>query len=703
MMVGPSCVAAVFSFPCSSAGMHTKGRQFLCFKHKVEKVINWLLNSCRNLQTAKFSRLFHAKKGHKNRSIRSGSALSIFEMSSHPSALADSLKEVYESLDPKFTQIGMELQSIHSEAAQLTEQTLKAARMIGGESDKGILADVGSLTKESLADLQTCRSDVSNSMDRVNSVAGHLGDLYAKCSVIEKIAMSLKVIILNIAVESSRSAESMDMFSDFVEDIKKLGEEIMEISEKIRDDCKKERKGQIFIHKEISGGLSQLSDLAADAEETVQSAVLEIEHLIGLSVKALEDASAHSKEISCQVEKIVIAIQFHDITRQQVEHVIEFLRDVESLCVGETSGAELKTDKNDVLNRAHSILRLQASQLKETRSEIDAAYRQIMSAFEVIGSEVGRLVADASGFGQNKADADPPATAPPASRCEALRAGRHERADVTEDPFAVLKSALLRLNPLLGQGRDLRNRIQQRAVQASETSSRLSHYVDQVGGISNGLHLKALNAIVKTAHLNGRGRTLEVLAQEVNRLSDQSSEFVPNVVDLLDTITALARKLVGESSEVAGGAQAAGGGEAKTSIDAGIQDISSVYDLFREDSLAALERSRTLQTAISQTRSGLCFLPELTNQLAAHTDELEKMLQLLSPWVDEKIAEEKINELIQRYTMDRERAVHEQVFEGTDKFKAEEHYVENSYELITETGPEKDEDKDDLGDNVELF
>lgn len=613
--------------------------------------LNLFLNGLKNLQTLKISRFFYAKKKHKNRSVRSGSMLSIFEMSPHPSALAEPLAKVYESLEPKFTRIGRKLQSIHSEAAQLTKQTLKSARMIGSESDEGLLADIGSLTKESVAELQNCRADVSISMDRVNTVAGYLGDLYAKCSIIEKIAISLKVVVLNIAVESSRSVESTDMFSDFVEDIKKLAEEIMAISEKIRNDCKKEQSGQIFIHKEISGGLKRLSDFADDAEEAVQSAVLEIEHLMDLSVKVLEGVSARSKKISCQVEKIVIAIQFHDITRQQVEHVIESLRDVESLCYSEASGAKLRKNRNDALNCAYSILRLQASQLKETRAEIDAAYRQIMSAFEVIGSEVGRLVADASGFGQNEAGAD-----------------------VTDDPFAALKSALLRLNLLLGKGSDLKNRMQETAGRASETSSRLSHYVGQVSGISNGLHLKALNAIVKTAHLDGRGRTLEVLAQEVNRLSDQSSKFVPDVVDLLNTTTTLARELASKSSEVAGKTQV-DGGSAKLSIDAGIQNISCVYDRFRRDSSAALERSQTLQADILQARSDLCFLPELTDQLEAHINELEKMVHLLSPWVDKKIAEEKINGFVQRYTIDRERAIH----------------------------VKKDKSKDDLGDNVELF
>ena len=92
--------------------------------------------------------------------------------------------------------------------------------MIGSESGKGILADIENLTKESLAELRNCRVDVSDSMGRVNAAAGNLGDLHAKCSVIEKIAMFLRVVILNIAVESSRSAESTDMFSNFVKESK---------------------------------------------------------------------------------------------------------------------------------------------------------------------------------------------------------------------------------------------------------------------------------------------------------------------------------------------------------------------------------------------------------------------------------------------------------------------------------------------------
>ena len=645
--------------------------------------LNLFLNSFKNLQIPKIGRLFYAKKEHKNRSVRSGAALSIFEMSSHLSALAESLREDYESLDPKFTQIGRELQSIHSEAAKLTEQTLKAARMIGSESGKGILADVESLAGESLAELQSCRGDVSNSMDRVNAVAGYLGDLYAKCSVIEKIAMFLKAIVLNIAIESTRSVESTDMFLDFVEDVKKLAEEISVIAKRIRDDCKRERKNQILIHKEISVGLSQLSDFANDAEKAVQNAVSEIEHLMDLSVKALEAISAHSKGISCEVEKIVVAIQFHDITRQQVEHVIESLRDVEKLCAGETSGDKLKTDKNDALNRAHSILKLQALQLKGTTSEIDAAYQQIMSAFEVIGSEVGRLVAGASDFGHNKEDGD-----------------------TAKEPFAHLKSALLHLKPLLGQGHDLRNRMQDTAGQASETSSRLSQYVDQVSGINNELHMKALNAIVKTAHLNDKGRTLEVLAHEVNRLSDQSSEFMPNVLDILDRITTFARELAGGSSEVAGGAQVSGGKD-KMSLDAGIQNIARTYDLFRKDSAEAMKRSKAMKATISQARSDLHFLPELTDRLTAHTNELNEMVQLLSPWVDlEKAADEEIDGLAQRYTMDSERAVHKQIMEETGELKAEEDSI-NSFELFTETPVEKDEnedkDEDDLGDNIELF
>ena len=131
---------------------------------------NLFLNSFKNLRIHKFSRLFRVDERDK--------------ISPGLSAVADSLEDVYKSLDPRFMQIGRELQSIHFEAARLTEQILKSVKLIGRESGEGILVHIGNLTRESLTELRNCRADVPNSVGRVNAVAGYLGELYAKCSLI---------------------------------------------------------------------------------------------------------------------------------------------------------------------------------------------------------------------------------------------------------------------------------------------------------------------------------------------------------------------------------------------------------------------------------------------------------------------------------------------------------------------------------------
>jgi hypothetical protein len=59
---------------------------------------------------------------------------------------------------------------------------------------RGYAARTIEMFKESF-ELRRCRVDVSNFMGRANAVAEYLGDFYGKCSVIEKIAMSLRVVI----------------------------------------------------------------------------------------------------------------------------------------------------------------------------------------------------------------------------------------------------------------------------------------------------------------------------------------------------------------------------------------------------------------------------------------------------------------------------------------------------------------------------
>ncbi len=644
---------------------------------------NWLLN---NFGSSKmFGKIdeLSIKKAKKKLFAFRRSGRFDSEISSRLSAMAESLELIYENVEPSFVRLGQELQSICSEAVELTEHTLNSTKLVTGDSEKSVLDNVGTLTTYSLTELQSCQAAVSDRLGNTNIIAGHLTDLNNMCAVIDKIASVLGAVATYIGIESSCSTEARSMFTDFVQEIKELVGKMNLIYQSIVDDSRVASISQISAYREISGGLSQLSELIDAAEENVRDAVIKTEEIMKLSLEALDKVGNHSQDISRQVGEIVVAIQFHDITRQKIEHIVENLQDSGNTCSGNTSG-EARAEK---LNNVHSVLRIQSEQLRHIITEINAAYEQSLNAFGKIDDQVNRLVNSAAGLSHNSSNEGQ-----------------------GENSFAVLNSALLDLHQLLSRGRCLEDNLKNAARQVSETSAQVSCHLEGIRHINREMRIKSLNAIIKTAHLGKEGETLDVLAQEVNRLSIQSNEFVGDVSGVLDSITASARRL-GETEEIR--VENSDG----ISIGDGIQEISSTYERFVKESSDALRRAESLQIKISQTSSELVFLTELACRLTENLTELESVVEETSSWTSlgnrgDKRAASEIDQLTTRYTMEQERIIHEEIAALPDS-NIHQNETENIYESSGikkeiygedySVEPEKAGGEDALDDNIELF
>ena len=624
------------------------------------------------------------------------------------------LQEACKNAEPDFFRIGQELQSLYSGAVELTQQTIKAIRLIGEERSENVLSRVGNLVRESLFELESCQRDVSDNMERIGSIIDNLGDLHQTCTGVERIALFLRVVGLSIGIESSRSVSSKEMFALLGQEIKQLSDKVERIIRIIRDDSQSAQGYQSSAHSGISEGLRQLGELSYHAEKTMQGAVREIEHLMSLSYEALMQAWTHSREISKQVGEVVVGIQLHDSMSQRIEHIFRALHDAADLCAEGDSKTGVSDKRSERLKAAHSILLLQAAQLKQIISEILRVYETSKQSFEEIRSEVNELA-------HRLVELSLKETSETTEAGERIRAphGDRESQDEAEekvstvnlpelkDPFTVLRGAIEHLGGLLDQGYHLFERTQGMAAQAFETALRLSGNVKHVRQINFETHLKALNAIVKAAHLGAEGRTLEVLAQEMKRVADQSNVFAAGVEEIIDSVMVSAHALKSRIREEAKERE-------RVSLDAGLEEITRAYAQFREDASEVFHRTTSLKNSVTRTIADLHFLPELVEELGSHVRQLEETADMLKPWADEENGDPAAgpDKLIERYTMQRERDIHERLLDPLEEPKErdkEERMKEKEEEPGSEsasvetTAGAKDKDEDDLGDNVELF
>ena len=568
---------------------------------------------------------------------------------------------------------------------------------LSGKTDKAILSRVGKFAQSALEKLRTCQEDVISKLDLIHAVAQKLHSLNGSCELIEKIARYLRVVGLNIGIESSRSVESSEKFGVVVEEIRSFVEKVIGVAAEIRMDSEAAQVMQISSHQQISEGLNHLSDLARDAEASVREGLGKIEELMKSSAFALEEGTTHSREISRQVGEVVVGIQFQDNMKQRIEHVTDALRDAADLCVEGRKESASKEDQEESLGAAHAIILLQSAQLEQVIAEVDQVYRNAVEAFAIIGEEVGKLGHGLAVFGMETAE----------------RSGEYETKK--GDSFTSLIQGLDHLHQLVDQGGKLMKRIEKAITSATETANKLTERTRYVRTISFETQRMAINAVIKATHLGDGGRTLEVLAQEVSGLSDRTNAFVEGVEAIIKAIALLARELTASTGE--NEMDAFSEKRDGTSVNDGSHEIAIAYEQFQNDSSEALARATALEDMISRTSSGLDFLQDLREDLGAKLKELNSIGDLLVPWAGKAASDsfaesEKIG---QRYTMQQERDIHERINEGKgqtdnvifaplvlvteDVTRKEKNEQENNVELFSDEA----DSACDMGDNVELF
>ncbi|HKL21585.1 MAG TPA: hypothetical protein VJ904_07245, partial [Tichowtungia sp.] len=456
------------------------------------------------------------------------------------------------------------------------------------------------------------------------------------CDQIEKIALHLRLVGINIGIESNASERSRDMFSAVSGEINEFHQKVSDISHALRDEINATRVRQAETQQDISRGLDRLGQLKENAEKSVSRALHNIEALMQTSRHTMENAGEQSRLISEKIGEMVVGLQFHDSMSQIIEHISHALQDVRQLCSDEELPAEFNTLEDNRLTGAHYILRVQAAHIEQLITDMDQLYHNQYQALQTI---IDGMHAFTTGL--SEIDRIPET---------ALRQS-------PEEPFERLQAALKELQQIFRKGRELTEHMHHMAAEASEAATRLSGFAHKIGKISFDIKIMALNAIVKAEHLHDNGRPLAILAQEVSRLSDRAEHFSGKVVRTLEEISTDS----GLSPDAGAAADTALFDQG--AMEKALQDITGVHDGFQAGSSTIFSDAQTIQTRLGETLERLDFLKVPAEQLSDLQLQLRRHELQLQPWAMEKdqSVPTGMTPLLERYTMRKERDVHQQI------------------------------------------
>jgi len=576
--------------------------------------------------------------------------------------------------EEEFLTTGGYLQDFSNRAQEISEASAATAGVIGGPKLNQAIAKLEHIFQQTKLLEKECETGT----DILSDILQILGLIQSSIMGFLKIVKTLTVLGNVIRVESARLGSLGAGFSTLAMEINQLGKDI---EEKYQNIFSKSQS----VSSSLKYSLSNVLNIKASQKDKLQliidKTILSLNYLTekyNISSDTTNYISINYQNVSIKISDIVISLQFHDITRQQIEHVEQALNDVLSLIQEKPSN---NGHQRQVIMLAGHIVKIQEAQLAIARDKLTQAVGSIIDNLKGIAQDImaiSRQVQELAG--------------------DVNRERKSFLAEMEDFLTAVVEG----LN-LYGAARQDLSALMQAVVPAV---SDMSKFLLDIDRIEIAIERIALNACIKAAHLGGKGAAMGVLAEATQNLVGETRQQTLAVSGHLQTIKAAARQLsAGQGADVA-----------REEVDvatlaAGLGEVLKTLGSINENVISSLTR-------VDQKGKGLAadlikaseeitvheYAGEVIDRVIAGLEDVEKQFHRRLPDKHELtgLDDAELESLKAQYTMVDERQVHDQILLSPPTPVTLEMPARDRQEKKSDAADAED-DETNFGDNVELF
>lgn len=548
-------------------------------------------------------------------------------ISSHLYDLGRELAELIQFTEEEFLGIGEKLQAVSRQAREIAAKSGAAAALMAGQEFTASIDDL----RRILNGVEQIGHDTGASKKTLGEMLARIEHCRRLLPGFDRLVLILKILALHTRIESARIHNSDADFSGLSAEVERLALEIKGNTESITE-------GSAVLQGLVRNTLAKLGELTARQQSETSALVRDT--TAGLdsltrnherSSEAAAGIAGHYKKVCAGIGEVVQSLQFQDITRQQIEHVREALRDL---------GGESAAGTPDTVSASIEAVALQAAQLRNTRDTLIAAVTRIIDQLRAIAQQVDRI-----------------------SAVPAELAGSAE-----QEGGSFLQTARRKLAAVaaaLDQYSESSVQVRAAIGQVLPGIERMSGASGQIEGIGFHLGRVALNAQVKTCQVGDDGAALGVLAEKIQELTADTAAGTTGVAENLKFLAAEALELKARFlSGTPGQAKSEGTAGELNSLAAEINArITQLGELNRvvTDNLAAIagagrslhdELEAAFGSVKSHVRAGEVFAHAIES-----LDAVEMSLRERLPAGYKFQPREAIEPRQDRYTMDSERQV----------------------------------------------
>jgi hypothetical protein len=574
--------------------------------------------------------------------------------------VAKELETLNRSTERDFLAVGEKLMECRSTARRIASDMTALTELISGEEGRGVSRTLNRTLEHS----REMDADIGRSGEALERLAGLSSHVRRVFDGLRNTVAVFRTLCTLTRIETSRLGGSGAGFGDLAAEVTPLSESIQTSGEGILEASGRlDRAVQSAIRRGSDLRDRQLKELPAAICGVIDS----LRSFDERRVRAVESSARQTVQYEAlcgAVDDVVESVQFHDITRQQVEHVAQALRQLRS--ESRKGPGRRRYPPPD----ARAILTLQSSQLSGAAGIFAASVERMERDLESIAGRVLEMA-------------------------EASRALMGISAGEQDSFFLRMEARLTAILNMLSVCAAAQGEMEHTAGGLAETIARMKDSVAEVREIEIRIQRIAVNAMIRAAHIGAAGNPLNVIAEVMQGLALDSNASTGQAAGALDAMSEAAGGVCGGGYGAADGAPLGGNGVIGEMRYTVLELHSSSERSFgRVSEIAAL--GAQLAEDIGAVRGGFSAGRLFAEVTGRAREELERIgAQAGSAPLEgaQGVPERSWESLAKRYTMQTERDVHRGLAGGGPVSEAVTPAARVGAALADGW----------LGDNVELF
>ena len=243
--------------------------------------------------------------------------------------LTSQLAEVVQQTETAALDLGKSFMNIVARSqgqAKKTSQSLITYAGSGGDNGNALLDISRKTLMEVIEGMKANAEREAGTLEDMATIIAQMKNISAIVNEIESIANQTNLLALNAAIEAARAGDQGRGFAVVSDEVRKLSDRSNASALEIRKRISTIDTNVKEMYAETGQRISESGRKSEESEMVVVNTLNKIDEANHAATQQLGELTGESEALARDISGILMSMQFQDITRQRIEHVIEPLQ-----------------------------------------------------------------------------------------------------------------------------------------------------------------------------------------------------------------------------------------------------------------------------------------------------------------------------------------------------------------------------------------